>query len=93
MEHLRILDPTARAEGVDVPAPTGEGFHQQRVALLTNKWPSWDAITDLFASDLKERFEAEAATRWEVPIASGAPDEVLDEVAAGSDLALVGLAN
>jgi hypothetical protein len=93
MEPMYMLDPTARAEVVDMPALSGAGFRDQRVALVSNQWPSWDSVLDLMAVDLDDRFDAAASRRWKIELSCPAPDDVVDEVVEWGDVVLVGLAN
>ena len=90
---MRILDPTTTVERVPMATGAGTGFAMQRVALLTNNWTSWDTVTDMLAAELGDRFRVKSSTRWAIPISTGASEEVLDEIAAANDVALVGLAN
>ncbi len=90
---MRILDPTTSVERVTVAATSVTGLAGQRVALLTNQWKSWDAVTEMLASGVRERHGARSARSWDIPISTAAPESVLEEIAATSDVALVGLAN
>jgi hypothetical protein len=90
---IAVLDPTARAETIGLPGMSGSGFTGQRVGLLSNKWPSWDTLTEVLAANLEERYGISSSQVWEIPISTGAEETLLDEVAASSDLVIVGLAN
>jgi hypothetical protein len=90
---MRVLDPTARADDIEVKRLVRDNMSSSRVAVLTNKWPSWDVLSSMLARDLDVRYGVESTELFEIPISSGADDDLLDTIGANNELAIVGLAN
>lgn len=94
MPTITILDPTARArpgsERVPGPVPTLEG---KVVAILNNRWKSMDMVAERFAQALRAQHGVAEVLHRVIPISAAAPTQLLDEVAAHADVAIVGLAN
>ncbi len=91
---ITILDPTAPppGEGAALPAllPRLEGTV---LAVLTNRWKSMDLIAERFAQRLPADYGVADVLIEPIPLASGAPESLLDSVAARARAAVVGLAN
>ena len=94
MPTITILDPTAQArpgrEPVPCPVPSLEG---KVVAILNNRWKSMDMVAERFAEGLRREHGAAEVLHWVIPISAPTPADLLDEVAAREDVAIVGLAN
>jgi len=94
MLTITILDPTAQArpgrERVPGPLPSLEG---KVVAILNNRWKSMDMVAERFAEGLRREHGVAEVLHRVIPISGPAPAELLDEVAARADVAIVGLAN
>jgi hypothetical protein len=65
----------------------------RKVALLKNAWPSWHQMTDRFERLLTDRVAGTTTEQYLIPNGSAADPGLLTEIAAGSDAAVVGLAN
>jgi hypothetical protein len=89
-----VLDPTAPVPGdrVPLPAPLAD-LTGKRVAVLTNRWKSMDLIAERLAKRLPAEYGAAEVLVETIPIASAAPESLLNSVAARAHVAVVGLAN
>lgn len=94
MPMLTMLDPTAAARpGVEpLPGPL-ETLRGKVVAILNNRWKSMDLAAERFEAILRRNHGVAEVLQRVIPISAAAPTELLDEVAARADVAIVGLAN
>jgi len=91
---VRILSPVAEQYRPQKrPTPPLETLEGKRVAILNNGWTSMDVIAQALERHLKEEYGVKEVLHWDIPIARAAPPEMLDEVAAKAQAAVVGLAN
>jgi len=94
MPTITILDPTAQArpgrERVPGPVTTLDG---KVVAILNNRWKSMDMVAERFGDTLRTQHGVAEVLHRVIPISATAPAQLLDEVAARADVAIVGLAN
>jgi hypothetical protein len=65
----------------------------KRLAILENGWPTWRRMLDQFVTTLTERHPSLQVKQYEIPRGYAAPAALLEEIAADSDCAVVGLAN
>ena len=63
------------------------------VAILNNRWTSMNIIAEQIGIILKEQYGVADVFEKLIPLASAAPQETFDEVAAKAQVAIVGLAN
>jgi hypothetical protein len=63
-----------------------------RVAVLDNGWTSMDVISEILADELRGLGAAEVR-HYETPHSRPSAVELLDEIAANTDAAIVGLGN
>jgi hypothetical protein len=91
---MQILNPTAPApvEFTDFPRNVAS-LADGTVAVLTNRWKCMDLIARRLSERLTQDHMAAHVRTEIVPLNGGAPNSVLENVAANSDLAVVGLAN
>ncbi len=91
---ITILDPTAPPPnpGAALPKPLSR-LEGAVIAVLTNHWKSMDLIAERFAQRLPAEYGAADVLIEAIPLASGAPESLLDSVAARARAAVVGLAN
>ena len=91
---ITILDPTASPPGehTALPAPLSR-LEGAIVAVLTNRWQSMDLIAERFAQRLPAEYGVANVLIESIPIASGAPESLLNSVAVRAQAAVVGLAN
>lgn len=95
MPMLTILDPTGtpRPGGVErLPGPV-ETLRGKVVAILNNRWKSMDLVAERFETILRRDHGVAGVLQKVIPISAPAPTEMLDDVAARADVAIVGLAN
>jgi hypothetical protein len=94
MRMLTILDPTAAARpGVEpIPGPI-DTLQGKVVAILNNRWKSMDVVAERFEAILRRDYGVAGVLQKVIPISAPAPAEMLDDVAARADIAIVGLAN
>ena len=94
MRTLTILDPTARPRSrvERVPGPL-ESLRGKTVAILNNRWKAMDLVAERFETRLKREQGAAEVLQRVIPISAAAPAELLEEVAARAEVAVVGLAN
>jgi hypothetical protein len=100
---ITILDPTAPPPTPPRDDLGGDGQTSRprsvstlsgaRVAVLTNRWKSMDAIAEQFARRLPAEHGAASVRVHAIPLNGGAPGTLLDEIAASAEVAVVGLAN
>jgi hypothetical protein len=84
--------PAPASKPIELP-PGVHGLAGVKVGILTNRWKSMDHIARYIAKVLPAEHGAASVRVEAVPINGGAPDTILDSVAAEVDLAIVGLAN
>lgn len=91
---ITILDPTAPPPGERValpePLPRLDGAV---LAVLTNRWKSMDLMAERFAQRLPAEYGVADVLIEPIPLASPAPESLLDAIAARAHAAVVGLAN
>ncbi len=95
MTENSVLNPTRAPEivgGGEAASLLGD-LSGKKIALLRNAWPSWDAMTDRLAELITERSANVSFERYMVPNGSAASPELLKQIAAETDAAVVGLAN
>jgi hypothetical protein len=91
---ITILDPTAPPPGERAPLPRPLMRLEGAVlAVLTNRWKSMDLIAERFAQRLPADYGVADVLIAPIPLASGAPESLLDSIAARAQGAVVGLAN
>ena len=91
---ITILDPTAPPSSTHVALPKPlSRLEGAVVAVLTNRWKSMDLIAERFAQRLPAEYRAADVLIETIPLASAAPEALLDSVAARARAAVVGLAN
>lgn len=91
---ITILDPTAPSPGerVVLPAPLPR-LEGTVLAVLTNRWKSMDLMVERFAQRLPADYGVADVLIESIPLSSGAPESLLNSVAARAQAAVVGLAN
>ncbi len=91
---ITILDPTASPPGEHIALPPPLSRLEGAVfAVLTNRWQSMDLIAERFAQRLPAEYGVANVLVESIPIASAAPESLLNSVAARAHVAVVGLAN
>lgn len=85
--------PPAPSAGVDRSPAAVAGLAGKRLAILENGWPTWRRMLDDFVARLHDRHPGLEVTQYSIPRGYAAPEALLQEVAQGSDCAVVGLAN
>ncbi len=94
MPMLTILDPTGKPRPGHEPIPGPVATLRAKVvAILNNRWKSMDLIAERFEAILRRDHGVVEVIHKVIPISAAAPPEILDEVAARADVAIVGLAN
>jgi hypothetical protein len=94
MGQITILDPTSGPR-----APVGarpgrlESLQGRVVAILNNRWKSMDLVAERFEVALRRDHGVADVMQRTIPLTGPAPDALLDEVASGAHVAIVGLAN
>lgn len=84
---------------VAAPAVEAEAIQQLEdlegkvIGFLDNGWSSWTKTIDEFEEKLRSQYQVQDVKRWKIPIASEAPEEILQEAADQCDAVIVGLAN
>jgi hypothetical protein len=84
--------PAPASKAIKLP-PEVKSLAGVKVGILTNRWKSMDHIARYIAKVLPAEHGAASVRVEAVPINGGAPDAILDSVAAEVDFAIVGLAN
>jgi hypothetical protein len=84
--------PAPASKPIQLP-PDVKSLSGVKVGILTNRWKSMDHIARYIAKVLPAEHGAASVRIEAVPINGGAPDKILDSVAADVDFAIVGLAN
>ncbi len=93
-EKITILSPAAEAwRSSETIIPQLADLRGATVAILNNRWTSMDIIAEQIGIILKEHYGVAQVIEKAIPLASAAPQEVLDEVKSQARLAIVGLAN
>jgi hypothetical protein len=94
MRTLTILDPTAgpRSRVERLPGPL-ESLRGRTVAILNNRWKAMDLAAERFEARLRREHGVAEVLQRVIPISGPAATELLDEVAARAEVAVVGLAN
>lgn len=95
MTTQTLLDPTRApaASGVlDATTALGD-LTGKRIALIKNAWPSWHTMLDRLADLISQRYAGVSFVQYQVPNGSAAAPELLEQIAAENDGAVVGLAN
>jgi len=91
---MEILIPTASAGGVQrMNLRSLDTLDGKRVGIVSNGWRSMDAMSPRMAARLKERYGARQAGFFTVHLNRPITADILDQVAAQCDAAIVGLAN
>lgn len=91
---MEILIPTASAGDVQrTKLRSLDTLDGKRVGIVSNGWRSMDAMSPRMAARLKERYGARQAGLFTVPLNRPITADILDQVAAQCDAAIVGLAN
>ena len=90
---IRVLDPVGDPRVAQaVMAARVATITGKALGLLSNGWRSFDAMVDRFSGLAVEKYEArETISRKNPNTANSTPRETMDELAAGSDAALVGV--
>lgn len=84
--------PAPKSKPIERPADV-RSLSGVKVGILTNRWKSMDHIARFIAQVLPAEHGTASVRIEAVPINGGAPDKILDSVAADVDFAIVGLAN
>ncbi|MDP2952901.1 MAG: hypothetical protein Q8O76_06265 [Chloroflexota bacterium] len=93
MAIIEILDPTARpAQIIAGAAPLLADLRGKAVALVSNEWPSLATVWEAVAGLLRERGAVETP-KYQVPLTRAASPELLSQVAARCQAAVVALGN
>jgi hypothetical protein len=91
---IRVFDPSVQSKAEQViRKTTSRSLDGLRVAVLNNGWRSMDLMSRTFATYFPERHGVAAVREWRIPTSNETPVALLEEVAATSDVAIVGLAN
>ncbi len=91
---IRVFDPSVAATTERGSRKTiSHSLEGLRVAVLNNGWRSMDLMARTFATYLPERHGVASVREWRIPTSNETPTPLLEEVAATSDAAIVGLAN
>lgn len=91
---IRVFDPSVQIKPEPVVRKTtSRSLEGLRVAVLNNGWRSMDLMSRTFASYFPERHRVASVREWRIPTSNETPVALLEEVAASSDVAIVGLAN
>lgn len=96
MTTMSIHDPSYAPSGTAgeaLEARRVDSLDGKRLAILENGWPTWRRMLDQFTTALRERHPTLRVTQYEIPRGYAAPAALLEEAAAESDCAIVGLAN
>ena len=98
MTLVRVHNPAYAPLAQNGSPATGPGavlptLDNARVAVLFNGWPTWQVMLERFFADLRERHPSASAKQYLIPRGHAAATELLEEVAAESDCAIVGLGN
>lgn len=93
-EKIAILNPEAEAwRPGAITIPHVAGLTGATVAILNNRWTSMDIIAQQIGIILKEDYGVSDVIQKPIPLASAAPEELLDDIASRAQAAIVGLAN
>ena len=89
-----FLDPTGARVDVKAPAAGNERvLSGKTVALLSNRWPSYETMIARFGERLRQQQTVANVIYYEIPRTRAAPDALFDKVVAECDFAIVGLGN
>lgn len=91
---IRVFDPSVQIKAEhSVRKTTARSLEGLRVAVLNNGWRSMEIMSRTFAAYFPERHRVASVREWRIPTSNETPVALLEEIAASSDAAIVGLAN
>ena len=91
---MEILVPTASARDVQrMKAGSLDTLEGKRVGIVSNGWRSMDAMSPRMAGRLKDQYGVRQVGFFTAPLNRPITADILDQVAAECDAAIVGLAN
>ncbi len=89
-----ILVPTGHASSLGSPLGSRvETLQGKTVGFLNNGWACMEIILRRFDEVLRRDYKVAGTRTREIPVSNEAPPAVVAEVAAASDLVIVGLGN
>ena len=91
---IRVFDPSVDVVVERAVRKTiSHSLEGMRLAVLNNGWRSMDLMSRMFVTYFPERYGVASVREWRIPTSNETPVALLEEVAATSDFAIVGLAN
>jgi hypothetical protein len=88
-----VFNPVARPKETVRKIEKITSLEGKVLGLLNNRWPSWEALLNKMETILIEKYKVKEVKILPIPLASAAPEELIEETARVYDMCVVGLGN
>jgi hypothetical protein len=88
-----IVNPVARPKQLNKEIVKLSTLRGKTVGVFNNGWASWGLILSEIERILVDKYESKEVKIWNIPLASEAPQELIDDAVKVCDLCIVGLGN